>query len=72
LELALPRAEKIRPCGFAPNPTRDYDSCSANYMNMEENKRASSCLECGKCETACPQHLSIRQYLKDAHQVLAR
>jgi len=27
--------------------------------------KAEACLECGKCEAACPQHLHIRQLLKD-------
>ena len=27
---------------------------------------ASECINCGQCEQACPQHLSIRKYLKDA------
>lgn len=27
--------------------------------------RASECLKCGKCETACPQHLPIRKYLEE-------
>lgn len=32
--------------------------------------RASACTECGRCEEACPQALSIRAYLKDVHQNL--
>lgn len=27
--------------------------------------KASECIGCGKCEKHCPQHLPIRQYLKD-------
>ncbi len=31
---------------------------------------ASQCVECGKCERHCPQHISIRQELKNARKVL--
>lgn len=31
---------------------------------------ASTCLDCGACETLCPQHIEIRKYLKRCAQVL--
>jgi predicted aldo/keto reductase-like oxidoreductase len=41
------------------------------YMGgLTEKQRASSCLDCGKCEEVCPQHIPIRHWLKKAHEVL--
>ncbi len=45
---------------------RDWNSnvYYANYTSAGRGK-ASACVECGKCEAACPQHLPIRKLLKD-------
>lgn len=36
------------------------------YSNVFLEGKASDCIRCGACETICPQHLSIRDYLKEA------
>jgi len=42
----------------------------------EEKKKAQNCVDCGLCEEACPQHISIREDLKrlqiELDQVLAK
>lgn len=50
------------------------ESSSKNsYKNlMNKNLDASQCIECGQCESKCPQNLPIRKHLKDAHNVLAK
>ena len=34
-----------------------------------EGHRASDCIACGQCETACPQHLPIIQNLRNAAEM---
>ena len=34
-------------------------------------KKASECTECGKCETACPQHLEIIRAMKETTELFA-
>lgn len=37
---------------------------------INENERASKCLGCGKCEEVCPQHIPIRDMLKEVAKVM--
>ena len=45
----------------------DYFICTSLRKN---SAAASNCIECGKCETHCPQHIQIRQELKNARKEL--
>jgi predicted aldo/keto reductase-like oxidoreductase len=36
-----------------------------NSFFPEIHGKASECIKCGKCEKVCPQHLQIRDLLKD-------
>ena len=49
------------------NRKRQGDQEADNTYAAFENK-ADSCLDCGQCETACPQHLQIRSLLKKVAQ----
>ncbi len=49
------------------NPNSQY-----NYnVLFPEKERAISCIECGKCEELCPQHLQVRNLLKQVHKRMA-
>lgn len=47
-------------------------SSNAYVNHIEKDHNASVCIECGQCEGMCPQQLTIREYLKDAHQYLTQ
>lgn len=42
----------------------DAQTFQTQWHNMIDEKKASQCRQCGKCETMCPQHISIREDLK--------
>ncbi len=45
----------------------DYVMCT---MLRKNSTAASNCAGCGKCEKHCPQHIPIREKLKDAQKEL--
>lgn len=45
----------------------EYFMCTAI---RKDSSAASNCVECGKCEQHCPQHLEIRKELKNARKEL--
>lgn len=46
---------------------KDYFMCTAI---RKDSSGASNCVECGKCERHCPQHIQIRQELKAVKKTL--
>lgn len=41
-----------------------YEAVKFGWEGLAQKERAESCIKCGKCETVCPQHLSIRENLE--------
>ena len=68
--MAAPRkmAPSARPVAYTHRGNSDYYSqvCTA------PGRRASDCLQCGKCEKVCPQHLPIRELLKEVAGVFEK
>ena len=46
---------------------KEYFMCTAA---RQDSTAASNCIGCGKCEQHCPQHIPIRQELKNAQKEL--
>jgi predicted aldo/keto reductase-like oxidoreductase len=43
----------------------------AHYnWHTEEEARAQSCIQCGECETKCPQHIKISELMPGVHESL--
>lgn len=54
------------------NSMKLFNNWNSNwYYNLHTQNRgkASDCIGCGKCESVCPQHLKIRELLKEVSAV---
>ncbi len=50
------------------NGKKAFNNWNTNFyygIHTKKGGKASDCIKCGKCESACPQHLPIRQLLED-------
>lgn len=49
----------------------DFAHYKKAYKSLiEKDEDASHCIECGECESACPQHIDIIEKLQEAHAIL--
>ncbi len=59
-------------CFNAKEQYHDWNSDFYYGVHTAHNGKASDCIQCGKCEQVCPQHLKIREYLKEVSAVFER
>ncbi len=62
MKIAIP---DLFACMNAKQQFKDWNSSFYYNVHIQNAGKASDCIQCGKCETACPQHLEIRKLLVD-------
>ena len=63
-----PMSIKIPDLFACLNAKKAWNNWNTSYyygIHTKNNGKASDCIECGQCENVCPQHLKIRELLKD-------
>jgi hypothetical protein len=73
--LPCPQGVAIPRVFQAYNEARVYglwEHARHNYANWRQDwgAQADACVECGECEIKCPQHIPIREQLREAHAAL--
>ena len=73
--MPCPAGVDIPACLEYLNNTSIYNSVeqfSTSYQKFfDSSKKADKCVECGKCEDACPQHIPIIEKLKELETIMA-
>ena len=59
-------------CMNAKKQYKDWNSDFYYMVHTDKGGKASDCIECGKCESSCPQHLRIKDLLKETVTVFER
>jgi predicted aldo/keto reductase-like oxidoreductase len=78
--LPCPQDVDIPGCFEAMNYYRVYgllEAAQQRYNRIgrwgdKTKKRADACVECGKCEDKCPQHIKIRKQLREVRKLLGK
>lgn len=66
MNIAIPRYFSLYNAEMQESKDKDWTPHGEYYYNLGKNfGKASDCIGCGHCESICPQHLPIREYLKD-------
>ena len=53
------------------NAKKQWNSWNSSFYYSNVHVGPDACVACGKCEAACPQHLPIRQLLKEVAEAFA-
>ncbi|MCB2307959.1 aldo/keto reductase [Clostridium estertheticum] len=78
VKVSCTACEYCMPCPAGVNIPKNFTFYNNHFMfDKEENyslavpnkEKASNCIECGKCETHCPQGISIRAELKNVKEL---
>ena len=68
MNIPIPEIFAVRNEALANQP---WDGGKRGYSIATANKgKASSCIQCGQCEAACPQHLPIIRLLEDCMKAM--
>ena len=62
--------ECVRACSVAFHKQFDEDLSCIRIVAKGAGAKPMTCIQCGKCEKACPQKLAIREDLKKVQEDL--
>ncbi len=61
----------VRCVDYYVDTMRDMNIANENYADIETEKRADMCKNCGLCESKCPNNVPIRHYIARARRIFA-
>lgn len=66
MNIAIPKYFSLYNADMREPETKAWTAQTMLYSHFSEQfGKASACIGCGKCEKMCPQHLPVRELLKE-------
>ncbi len=59
----------VRSVDYYVDAMKDYDAGQMNYRFIDAQGNADRCLDCGRCEKACPNRVPVRSFIKRAKEI---
>ncbi len=65
----LATGDIVRSVDYYVDSMKNFSTGKEVYREIDSDKNAENCLDCGRCEKACPTHVPVRHFIKRSREM---